>query len=152
MNENELRQFKTTSGEEVVCEVVQWNEGYDTEVLVRKAMRLVLIETEDGIKYYSFRPWMVYQEHPDDLIILNINNVIGIGFPPDTLLSQYNEAVAEMAEMNTAREEEFNQSFSQKAARYKNKRTSNHDKIDDYLSRMDSGSNVIDMFDPSKIH
>ena len=152
MNENELRQFKTTSGEEVVCEVVQWNEGYDTEVLVRKAMRLVLIETEDGIKYYSFRPWMVYQEHPDDLIILNINNVIGIGFPPDTLLSQYNEAVQEMAEMNTAREEEFNQSFSQKAAKYKNKRTSNHDKIDDYLSRMDSGSNVIDMFDPSKIH
>jgi len=149
MNEPELRQFKTTSGEEVVCEVVQWNDGYETEILIRKAMKLVLQETTDGIKYFSFRPWMVYQEHPDDIIILNLNSIVGIGFPPETLLVQYNAAVVDMAEMNETREQEYNQTFQEKVDKSKK---NVKDKIDEYLSRMDSGSNVIDMFDPKRVH
>lgn len=146
--EKELRQFKTTSGEEVVCEVMQWNDGYESEILVRKAMKLVLQESPDGIKYFSFRPWMVYQEHPDDIIVLNLNNIVGIGFPPDTLVVQYNAAVQDMAEMNLTREQEFSQTFEEKAE----KRMKFKDKIDEYLSRMDSGSNVIDLFDPKRVH
>jgi len=153
--DNELRQFKTTSGEEIVCEVMQWTEGYDSEILIRKAMKLVLHESEEGVKYYSFRPWMVYQEHPEDIIVLNINNIVGIGFPPETLLAQYHEAVEEMAAMSAARESEYNKSFEEKVRQIakRQKRHAKGDKIDEMLQRMDSsGSNVIDMFDPKKVH
>ena len=151
MSDLELRQFKTTSGEEVVCEVVQWGVEHEDEILVRAAMRLVLVETDDGIKYYSFRPWMVYQEHPDDLMIMNVNNVVGTAYPPETLLVQYHEAVTEMAEMNASRELEYNQTFSEKA---QTQRRAPEDKIDKMLHSMDSGSNVIKLFggDPEKVH
>lgn len=150
MSELELRQFKTTSGEEVICEVMQWAEGYESEVLVKNAMKLVLQEPSDGVKYYSFRPWMVYQEHPDDIIVLNMNNVVGIGFPPETLLEQYFSAVADMSEVNAARELEFNKSFDEETQ--KGKREKVRDKVEEYLSRMDSGNNIINLFDPNKIH
>ena len=133
---------------------MQWTEGYDSEILIRKAMKLVLHESEEGVKYYSFRPWMVYQEHPEDIIVLNINNVVGIGFPPETLLAQYHEAVEEMAAMSAARESEYNKTFEEKVRQIakRQKRAASPDKIDEMLQRMDSGSNVIDMFDPKKVH
>ena len=59
----ETKQFKLASGDEIICEVVQWNMDEETEIVVRKAMKLVMGETEGGnYRYYSFRPWMVYQE------------------------------------------------------------------------------------------
>lgn len=138
--ELEYRQFKLTSGEEIVCEVMEWNDEAEVEILVRKAMRLTLVEMGDT-KFYSFRPWMVYQENPEDILILNVNTVVGIGFPPETLLKQYREAVDEMASMNETREQEFAESLKDSV-----------DKIERYLTVMDSGSNVIDMFDPKKLH
>ena len=44
----ETKQFKLTSGEEVIAEVVQWNMDDETEIVVRKAMKLVMGETEGG--------------------------------------------------------------------------------------------------------
>ena len=44
--EFELRQFKLTSGEEIVAEILQWNEeslGGHLEIVCRKAMRLKLV-------------------------------------------------------------------------------------------------------------
>lgn len=145
----DLRQLKLSSGEEIVCEVVQWSDqNIDLELVVRKAMRLVMQETMDGtaIKYYSFRPWMVYQESQDDLLIINANNVVGIAFPPETLIVQYMEAVDEMIRQNADREKEHNKRMVRKPS-IKSQEPTEH------LSPMlDSGSNVIDMFDPKKVH
>jgi len=139
----DLRQFKLTSGEEIVCEIVQWNDNMELEIVVRKAMRLVMQEGPEGVKYYSFRPWMVYQESEDDLMIINGNNVVGIGFPPEVLLVQYFEAVEEMFRMNVDRVSEYIKSAPKTAEQ----------KLDQYLkTNLDSGSNVIDMFDPKKVH
>lgn len=148
-NDADLRQLKLSSGEEIVCEVVQWSDqNIDLELVVRKAMRLVMQETMDGsaIKYYSFRPWMVYQESADDLLIINANNVVGIAFPPETLIVQYMEAADEMIRQNNDREIEHNK----KAVR---KPSLNSKENGQSLSPMfDSGSNVVDMFDPKKVH
>jgi hypothetical protein len=115
----------------------------EIEILTRKAMRLIMQENGDGFKYYAFRPWMVYQESDEDLIILNSNHVVGIAFPTRTLLLQYYEAVADMSDMHRVRESEYEEEHV---------RPTKGDKIDDYLSRMDSGSNVIDMFSDKKLH
>ena len=140
--EDEVRQLKLANGEEILCEVMQWSEGDDFEILVRKAMRLIMMENGEGMKYYAFRPWMVYQESGEDLLIINSSHIVGMGFPTRTLMVQYNEAVADMEEMHVVREKEFEEDYQQP----KTMKKTNSDKIDDYLSRMDSGSNVIDLF------
>ena len=146
--DSDLRQLKLASGEEIVCEIFQWNDqNIDLEIVVRKAMRLVMQETMDGtaIKYYSFRPWMVYQESQDDLLIINTNNVVGIAFPPETLIVQYMEAVDEMIRQNADREKE-----------HRRKMTPRRPSLDSNPPEMvfdSSGKgNVVDIFDPKKVH
>ena len=155
----EIRQFKLASGEEIVCEIITWNNEEELELVVRKAMKLVLGEMETGMRYYSFRPWMVYQENPEDFVVLNGNHVVGIGYPPESLMEQYDEAVDEMTKMYEDRTKEFR---AKKGNEYKSAEEINEltksllkttEDLDDYvksLDEKDSSSNVINMFDFNK--
>ena len=156
----EIRQFKLASGEEVVCEIIQWHNEEELELVVRKAMKLVMGEMETGVRYYSFRPWMVYQENPEDFIVLNGNHVVGIGYPTASLIDQYHEAVTDMAKMYESRQEEYRKKSGDeyKSVDDINKMTKNllnsAEEIEEYLQTLksqDSGdSNVINMFDFNK--
>lgn len=153
----EIRQFKLASGEEIVCEIVQWHNEEELEIVVRKPMKLVMGEmAETGVRYYSFRPWMVYQENPEDLIVLNGNHVIGIGFPPKTLIAQFDEAVDEMAQMNKHREEEYklNHPSPEDIANITSKVKVSAKGIEEYLQTLkdDSDFNNVIQFDPKKVH
>lgn len=155
----EVRQFKLASGEEIVCEIIQWNNEEELELVVRKAMKLVMGELETGIKYYSFRPWMVYQENPDDFVVLNGNHVVGIAYPPDSLITQYDEAVDEMSKMYEERQKEH---LAKKGSEYKSVDEINEltksllnttEELEGYiksLDNQDSSSNVINMFSFNK--
>ena len=101
--EPQIRQFKLSSGEEVVCEVVDWTgEPEESELIVRKCMSLVLREAPTST-FYSFKPWMIYQENPEDFIIIQSQHVMSIGFPTKKLLSHYDEAVEEMTKIHEER-------------------------------------------------
>ena len=101
--EPQVRQFKLSSGEEIVCEVIDWTgEEEESELIIRKAMSLVLREHNVGT-YYTFKPWMIYQENPEDFIILQSQHVMSIGFPTKNLLKHYDEAVEEMAQIFESR-------------------------------------------------
>lgn len=149
--DTDVRQLKLASGEEILCEVVQWQEGDDYEILVRKAMRLIMMENGEGMKYYAFRPWMVYQESSDDLLIINSTHIVGLGFPTDSLMIQWHEAVADMQEMYVVRESEHTEKYGKQVSAEEQMRDrvqSAADKIDDYIERMggDSASdNVISL-------
>ena len=149
--DTDVRQLKLASGEEILCEVVQWQEGDDYEILVRKAMRLIMMENGEGMKYYAIRPWMVYQESSDDLLIINSTHIVGLGFPTDSLMIQWHEAVADMQEMYVVRESEHTEKYGKQVSAEEQMRDrvqSAADKIDDYIERMggDSASdNVISL-------
>lgn len=101
--EPQIRQFKLSSGEEIVCEVVDWTgEPEESELIVRKCMSLVLREAPT-VTFYSFKPWMIYQENPEDFIIIQSQHVMSIGFPTKKLLSHYDEAVEEMTKIHEER-------------------------------------------------
>lgn len=157
----EIKQFKLTNGEEILCEVLQWEDHGDIEILVRKAMRLILLENHEGVKYYAFRPWMVYQENNDDLIIINTDHIVGMGYPTRSLLIQYNEACADMDEMHNQREMEYEEKYGKESRMSASEKMQQNsevagDKLEAYIERMgmyDSGSsNVISIFDKSKLH
>lgn len=149
----ETKQFKLTSGDEVICEVVQWNIDDETEIVVRKAMKLVMGETEGGnYRYYSFRPWMVYQENLQDFIILNAAHIVGIAQPVDSILIQYEEALISMQEMyenrNTQATITGNGDVNELTQRLRDHLKS----LEEENNGNDSDDNVIPFVDPKTLH
>ena len=144
---SDIRQFKLTNGEEILCEVIQWQEEEEVEILIRKAMRLIMTENEEGVKYYAFRPWMVYQEGSEDIIIINSTHIVGLGYPTNSLLVQWNEAVKDMEEMYDAREREHDEKYGDDPEDMVTT-TDNHSE----MMYGDSSSNNIIQFDSKKLH
>ena len=155
-NQNEIRQFKLANGDEVVCEIVQWHNEEELELVTRKVMKLVQSEA-NGVKYYVFRPWMIYQESADDMIIINGHHVVGIGFPTEPLLYQYREALVEMEKLHQQRQEEYKHMNPDDIQEISKMVRRASDDIEDYLRSLheddsDGGGNVVDLFSKKTLH
>jgi len=171
--QHSFRQLKLSNGDEIVADVYQWNDDDNDEIVVKNAMKLMLYEGPTGDKYFSFRPWMVYQEQESDLLVLLARHVIAIAIPIEPLLVQYRLAVTNMHEIGDQRLQgsEKDMSLDQlqkytKETMEKLKETmtdlsefsmeldnmpSVHDVLDgDFDS--DGGGNVVDMFTKKTIH
>ena len=104
----EVKHFKLDTGEELLCEVVEWHdeEGFEDEIIIRKAAKLVYTKTTTGIPFYSLRPWMVYQENISDVMTLDRNHIVGMATPPDYLIIQWEDAILDMQELHNQRQKE----------------------------------------------
>ena len=72
---NNYRQMKLVSGEEIICEVVFWPDDNDEEgdqtMVIRRAAELQCHEDLDQqIRWYVFRPYMMYISEKDQYIKL----------------------------------------------------------------------------------
>ena len=107
----EIKQFKLSSGEEIVCEVIEWPDADEdmAEIVVRNIYKIIAIDqTVSGNRYYTFKPWMVFQDEPDMFQTININHVIGEANPSQKLLEQYfNILKGELSEESEAAREEL---------------------------------------------
>ena len=107
----EIKQFKLSSGEEIVCEVLEWPDADEdiADIVVRNIFKVVAIDqTVSGNRYYTFKPWMVFQDEPDMFQTININHVIGEANPSQKLLEQYfNILKGELSEESEAAREEL---------------------------------------------
>ena len=62
----DVRHFKLASGDEVICEVIEWNDPYSDdatrqeEIVIRKAVKMVYAKSTTGFPFYTMRPFMVY--------------------------------------------------------------------------------------------
>lgn len=94
----ELRQFKLTNQEEIVTEVLDFgDEETDHAIVVRNTMKLVNVENkESGMRYYAFRPFMLYQGDFSHVQIINPGHVVSECTPTKQLVQQYTTAVEEM--------------------------------------------------------
>lgn len=87
-------QFKLTSGDEIICEVLQEPEGEDPNLVVRNAMKIYTFENPEGTRFYSFRPWMTYQDSKECMQLLNYAHIVGEAKPAEALVIQYQAAAA----------------------------------------------------------
>ena len=90
VNELKLRQFKLTNGDEIVCEIM---EDLELDLVIRFALRLTTVSSEDNKIYYIFKPFMIYQTNQNNVITLNTSHIMGAAIPDDDLLPQYFSAV-----------------------------------------------------------
>lgn len=89
---SELRQFKLSNGDEIICEVVEWDSDEISDIIVRNAMAIISFEAQ-GDKYYTFRPWMVFQMDSEFFQALNSNHVVAGALPAVSIVEQYKKAI-----------------------------------------------------------
>lgn len=86
--------LKLANGDELLCEVIEEPDSEDVNIVIRNSMRIVQVEeAETGYRLYTFRPWMIYQDQPEMLQLLNINHIVGEAKPNKMLAAQYYNAL-----------------------------------------------------------
>ena len=112
---DDIRQLKLSTGEEVICQILDWADEQEGDIVVRNVYE-VNCKDDDmrGYRYYNLKPWMTMQEGDDVFITLNIMHVVGQGKPDLKMMNQYDQAVIN----SNLTDEELNK------------------KINDYISKM----------------
>jgi len=92
-----LRQFKLTSDEEIICEIVESEDDSSDAIIATKIFRIHSAEDyESGIRYYSFKPWLSFQDRIEDLSVISTSHIIGQTTPSESLKKHYDIAIKEV--------------------------------------------------------
>lgn len=95
----DLKQFKLTNDEEIICEVMVWNDRTTDDIVVRRALRIVSLDDPGGsMRYYTFKPWMLMNNDPDSIHVLNSNHIISESSPTKIAMEYYYDVLKEMTE------------------------------------------------------
>ena len=96
-----VKHLKLVTGEELVCELM--SETGDS-IVIRNALSLIEKDLSSGDKYYAFKTFMVYQDSPQNVIIIFFDKIMSIAVPTEEMQRQYSGAIAEMKDYNEAQE------------------------------------------------
>lgn len=93
----DLKQFKLTNEEEIICEVMVWNDKHTDDIVVRRALRIVSLDDQGGsMRYYTFKPWMLMNNDPDSIHVLNSNHIISESSPTKIAMEYYYDVINEL--------------------------------------------------------
>lgn len=96
-----IKQFKLSSGEEIVCEVVATPEG---EIVARKVIEVDSTVLDDGNRIYVMRPWMLYVDDLETITTISTANIVGSSNPSRELVNQYIVTMLSTIEAHHVRE------------------------------------------------
>src|SRR6056300_568329 len=91
----DIKHFKLTNQEEIICEVVEWDNENNRDLVIRKSLKIEpkLSAEDNGYKYYTFTPWMAMQESLNSLQALNADQILAIATPSQTALDYFADVV-----------------------------------------------------------
>ena len=81
-----VKHLKLVTGEELVCELM--SETGDS-IVIRNALSLIEKDLSTGDKYYAFKTFMVYQDSPQNVIIIFFDKVMSVAVPTEEMQRQY---------------------------------------------------------------
>jgi len=95
MNPKNVNQFKLASGDEIICEVVEWdseeNEGL---IVVRNMFSIHTVETQ-MTRMHALRPYMCFQMGSESFQTLSLDHITVQALPSLEMLKQYQSAVSQ---------------------------------------------------------
>ena len=99
MSSVNIKHFKLTNNDEIVCEVLEWDTGDDiTDIVVSKALRVVALEDfYRGFKFFCFRPWLSFQDDPSSLQTINSSHIVVSSNPTPDILKHYKACLRAIA-------------------------------------------------------
>jgi len=92
----DIKQFKLTNDDEILCEVIHWDDDEGT-VIIKGAVRIINIEDfSRGVRFYSFKPWIMFQDDPNEVSLLNVGHIIVEATPTKEVLKHYHKTLKEI--------------------------------------------------------
>ena len=91
-----LRQFKLTNNDEIVCEVIDVDDtdNHNGDIIARKILKVFHAEDFDqNVRYYSFKPWISFQEDINELSAINPDHILGEAQPSSILKLHFKNAL-----------------------------------------------------------
>lgn len=73
-------------------------------IIIRNALSLIEKELSSGDKYYAFKTYMIYQDSPQNVMVVFSDKIMSIAVPTEEMDRQYTAAIKEMAAYNEAQE------------------------------------------------
>tara|TARA_R100000030_G_scaffold39760_1_gene29787 strand:- start:737 stop:1219 length:483 start_codon:yes stop_codon:yes gene_type:complete len=97
----EFRQFKLTNHDEIIAEVIDHGDEDTPDIIVRKVMKIIVVDDfEENVRYYTFKPWLSFQDDIEELSSLNSVHVVGEATPSKTVMSHYVKSLNEVDRYN----------------------------------------------------
>lgn len=88
-----IKHLKLITGEELICNLIE--ESPDN-LVVNNALSLMEKTLEDGTKFYAFKTYMVYQDTPQNVIMIFTDKIVSLALPTPEMVTQYGNAIKEM--------------------------------------------------------
>jgi hypothetical protein len=144
-----LVQFKMTGGDEVICEVMEWPDEHNKDIIVRNAMVLTFVLDEDfSNQVYGLKPWYAMVENPMEYILINPDHIMSTTKPNSSFVKEYVDALMQMHAMGRKRildrrieMKEFEEKFKEKL-----------ETITNELVTQDSSSSNVISFPKGTVH
>lgn len=148
MKLDSIRQFKLSSGDELLCEVLEWDDSENAELIVRHVFEIRKWENEQlNARYYQLRPYMAFQMGSHLVQSLNADQILMSSLPTSEIVEQYQIAIKN----NETSEEELDAKLDDRFKELK----SILDQIEESSMAMNndsSGPNVITFPSNRKLH
>lgn len=92
-----LKQFKLSNDDEIICEVVQWNDEDSDAIVVRGVLRVIHVEDyAKSVRFYAFRPWMMFHDNLEELHTMNASHIIAEVNPSEEITKHYFSTMREI--------------------------------------------------------
>jgi len=149
MMNNNLVQLRMSSGDEVICEVMEWPSDESAEMIVRNAMTLSYSYDEDFTQIFGLKPWFTMLENYNEYIIIDTNKVMATAKPNQMFLEEYIDAVAQMHQSGVNRKKHLQKEMVEQERRFLDALEHLQSKVD---SKDSSISNVLQFPPKDTIH
>ena len=101
MATGEFRQFKLTNQDEIIAEVIDHGDDDTPDIIVRKVMKIIVVDDyEENVRFYTFKPWLSFQDDIEELSSLNSVHVVGEATPSKTVMLHYVKSLSEVDKYN----------------------------------------------------
>lgn len=148
MKLDSIRQFKLSSGDELLCEVLEWDDSENAEIILRHVFEIRKWENDQlNARYYQLRPYMAFQMGSHLVQSLNSDQILMSALPTSEMVEQYQIAIKN----NETSEEELDTKLDDRFKQLK----SILDQIEESSVAMNndsSGPNVITFPSNRKLH
>lgn len=95
MNSKNVNQFKLASGDEIICEVVEWDSEEAEGLLVVRNMFLIHTVETQMMRMHALRPYMCFQLGSEAFQTLSLDHITVQALPSLEMLKQYQTAVSQ---------------------------------------------------------
>jgi len=95
MNDDRIRHMRMSTGDEIVCEVLEWDDDDESvELIVRNIYKIISMEPPgSNTRIFTLRPFMCLQNNSALFQSVNTQHIVTTAIPATQLVEQYKNVV-----------------------------------------------------------